>query len=145
MAKKMFFVDLDTVEYADLPFRQYLEDNDISHYLLEDIGPGGGNNVVRYSGVKVALNAMITDHWQDAWLLQYVRPIGERLIPIWCSFERIDLAIETLVAGHVLDVHTEQWAKDEGHYIMGSGYVYKDTNDPYFIAFMDDMFNTSGK
>ncbi len=60
-----FRVDLDTVDPAVEEFTHYLKMNDIGARVLQAIGSGGGNPLVRYTGSRTALKRMITEQFDD--------------------------------------------------------------------------------
>jgi hypothetical protein len=55
----MSTVTLDTVDYTDPEFVQFLGQNSIQFRVVQEDGPAGGNPLVEYTGSRSALESMI--------------------------------------------------------------------------------------
>ena len=62
-------IELDTTEIESQGFIHFLQQHGITFEVLTWRGPGGGNPLIRYRGLKQDLMHMVIEHWEDEGLM----------------------------------------------------------------------------
>ena len=62
---QLCYVDLDTMDPDWHEFNVWLNANNITKKLINNCGPGGGCPIIRYTGKRIAITAMIRKWWGD--------------------------------------------------------------------------------
>lgn len=71
-------IEVDTIDPHDFDFQNWLTDHGITAEVVDEVGPGGGNSVVRYTGETNELLAMLAtwfgDEMDEKEMLDMYRP-----------------------------------------------------------------------